>query len=95
MRTLIVPHGRDRLCALQVCFHGNRRREYLIHYTPGGGFGKDRREGSRRACSLADIMKTDELDLRQRLDAEALAHELAERDLDDLIARMENARTKR
>jgi DNA invertase Pin-like site-specific DNA recombinase len=78
---LIVPGGRERLCAVQVWFAGGqKRRDYLILYQPGTGgqlSGRSRkRQPSQPARwwvrSLAEIAAPDDLDLRRCEDVRLL-----------------------
>jgi hypothetical protein len=88
---LIVPRGRDRLCAVQVSFaDGNKRRDYLILHRPGFGGqltsdSPQRRQPSQPAQwwarSLASTVKARHLDLRRREDARLLEAALASVDV--------------
>lgn len=72
---LVVPRGRDRLCAVQVWFAGGKRhRDYLIFYRAAGNC----RPSSWWARSLADVATLGPLNLRNaehavRLEAALLA----------------------
>jgi DNA invertase Pin-like site-specific DNA recombinase len=84
---LVVPRGRDRLCAAQVWFKRDegevRSRSYLIlHRHAGSGSGW-------RAGSLADVTGPADLDLRRREDAAALEEELAGQDAEALWEALE------
>jgi DNA invertase Pin-like site-specific DNA recombinase len=85
---LVVPRGGQRLAAVQVLFKDDRnadkRRDYLILYKAAG----NGRKGGWWACSLADVAGPEDLDLRDRDQAAALAKELAEADLAELAAKM-------
>jgi hypothetical protein len=83
---LIVPRGRDRLCAVQVWFSdGKRRREYLILHRPAKANASARTESQWWARSLAEVAPAD-LDLRQREDARLLEEALATVDLSSVPA---------
>jgi hypothetical protein len=78
---LVVPlTPTRRVAAVQVWFESGIHRDYLIH-CQGAGFG---RKGGWWARSLATVADPQDLDLRRREDAEALAEVLAEMDLADL-----------
>jgi DNA invertase Pin-like site-specific DNA recombinase len=86
---LVVRRGHDRLCAAQVWFGGGKKhRDYLILHRPPKANRRKRTEGGWRACSLASIPKTGQLDLRRRKDAAALEKLLAAVDIEDLLAAM-------
>jgi DNA invertase Pin-like site-specific DNA recombinase len=75
---LIVPRGRDRLCAVQVWFaEGTKRRDYLILYRPPHANGIARQEGQWWARSLASLITQGDVDLRRREDAQVLGTALA------------------
>jgi DNA invertase Pin-like site-specific DNA recombinase len=72
---LIVPCGKDRLCAVQVWFAGGKRhRDYLILYQPTRN---QFAPGDWWARSLAAVASCGDLDLRRRKDAGELAKTLA------------------
>jgi DNA invertase Pin-like site-specific DNA recombinase len=80
---LIVPRGRDRLCAAQVWFAGGtHRRDYLIFNRPPKSNGSARVPGGSRAGSLPDM--TEAGDLRARRQARGLEQLLSALDLDAL-----------
>jgi hypothetical protein len=80
---LVVPRGRDRLCACQVYFTGGKtRRDYLILHRPAKGNQSARTEGHWEARSLAHDAVPGELDLRRPDHAARLEKVLAEIDLD-------------
>jgi DNA invertase Pin-like site-specific DNA recombinase len=83
---LVVPRGRDRLCACQMRFAGsNRRRDYLIVHRRGhGGPIGPAREPEAWACSLADVVRVGDLDLRQTEGAAALERRLLGLDLSSI-----------
>jgi DNA invertase Pin-like site-specific DNA recombinase len=76
---LVVPRGRNRLCAAQVWFTGGKEhRDYLILHQSARGNGKGREEGHWHARSLPPAAaKGVSLDLRRRAEAEQLATTLA------------------
>jgi DNA invertase Pin-like site-specific DNA recombinase len=75
---LVVPRGRVRLAAVQVWFAGGKRhRDYLIHFRAAGYCDK----GGWSAHSLADVVRADDIDLRQAADAATLAGALRVLDL--------------
>jgi DNA invertase Pin-like site-specific DNA recombinase len=79
---LIVPRGRDRLCAVQVWFaKGSKRRDYLIMHRPHHANAATRKEVRWWARSLASVIKPSDLDLRRREDARLLAKALSAADL--------------
>jgi DNA invertase Pin-like site-specific DNA recombinase len=79
---LVVPRGRQRLCAVQVWFaKGEKHRDYIIlHRTPRGN-QHGRAEGGWRAHSLADVADPAALDLRKPGDAAGLERVLGTLDL--------------
>jgi DNA invertase Pin-like site-specific DNA recombinase len=84
---LFVARGyRDKLAAVQVCFEGGARRDYLILHRPPVTNAKPPRPGTWRAKSLATagIAGDDDLDLRDRRQAAALAGVLGSADLAQL-----------
>jgi DNA invertase Pin-like site-specific DNA recombinase len=73
MWLLVVPRGRDRLCACQVWFAGGTKcRDYLILHQSAGF----RRPGGWHARSMAGVPGAGDLDLRQRADAQLLEEAL-------------------
>ncbi|MBI1917685.1 MAG: recombinase family protein [Planctomycetes bacterium] len=75
---LVVPCGRDRLCACQVWFQGGeRQRSYVILHRSPRGNRHGRREGSWSVRSFADVAGPDDLDLRNREHAAKLEKALA------------------
>jgi DNA invertase Pin-like site-specific DNA recombinase len=70
---LVVPRGRDRLCAVQIWFaDGKRRRDYLIFHRPPKANASARQEGTDWVSppkDLPTIAKAGELDLRKPEDA--------------------------
>jgi DNA invertase Pin-like site-specific DNA recombinase len=83
------PRWRDRLCAVQVWFAGGERhRDYLIYYRPAGANGAGYMPAVWRASSLAKLAAPDDLDLRRREDAEALARLLESLALEKLLERL-------
>jgi DNA invertase Pin-like site-specific DNA recombinase len=75
---LVVPRGRDRLCAVQVWFAGGKReRSYLILHKRPKGNGKWRVEGRVWSKSLADAAGPADLDLRKPAHARRLEEVLA------------------
>jgi DNA invertase Pin-like site-specific DNA recombinase len=81
----VVPHGRARLLVAQLWFaESDRHRDYAILYQPAANGC----EGGWRAKSLAGVTDDDNIDLRDRRQAAALAKVLAAADLVELWARM-------
>jgi hypothetical protein len=80
---LVVPVAgkRVRLAAVQIWFVGGKHRDYLILHKEGIGGSAGSRPAQRRCDSIASVADTDDLDLRRREDAEALAGVLVEMDL--------------
>jgi DNA invertase Pin-like site-specific DNA recombinase len=75
---LVVPRGRDRLCAVQIWFaDGKRHRDYLILHRPPKANKAARVEGGWWARSLASTVKAGDLDLRKRDHAKRLEKALA------------------
>jgi DNA invertase Pin-like site-specific DNA recombinase len=82
---LVVPRGRDRLCAVQVWFAGgNRRRDYLILNRSPRGNAHGTIPGGWTAHSLAGDAAAGDLDLRQPAHAERLEERLEALDLSTL-----------
>jgi DNA invertase Pin-like site-specific DNA recombinase len=78
---LIVPRGRDRVCAVQVIFAGGKRcRSYLI-LSRTASF---QRKSSWLAHSLAEVVQPGDLDLRQPAHALRLVERLEVLDLPTL-----------
>jgi DNA invertase Pin-like site-specific DNA recombinase len=89
IRLLVVPRGRDRLCAAQIWFAGGERhRDYLILHRPPKANAASRTEGGAWALSLNDAVALGPLDLRQRAHAERLEAALGSLDLAGLVQRM-------
>jgi DNA invertase Pin-like site-specific DNA recombinase len=84
---LVVPRGKDRVCALQLFFNTDkagrpRRRDYLIyHRATRAGRGKWREPGGWWCRSLASVVEPGDLDLRDRSHAARLEKVLAALDL--------------
>jgi DNA invertase Pin-like site-specific DNA recombinase len=77
---LIMPHGQDRLAAIQVNFVGrDRRRDYLLMYRPGSG----KRRAASWVRSFADSALPDNLDLRRPDHVRRLEQELATVELEE------------
>jgi DNA invertase Pin-like site-specific DNA recombinase len=68
IEVLIVSHGYNRLCAVQLWFFGNACRTYLIHHHPRGSNGRARWEGKSTVLSfpVAAGQTWVKSDLRQR-----------------------------
>jgi hypothetical protein len=81
---LAVARGSIRLAAVQIFFAGGKRRDYLILHRPAFGNAATHRERQAWCRTLATVIREDDLDLRRRADAAALAAELAALDLDRL-----------
>jgi DNA invertase Pin-like site-specific DNA recombinase len=95
IRLLVVPRSPDRLAAVQVWFKrdepgaAERQRGYLVmHRFAKANQFRPREQGGWLAKSLADVAGPEDLDLRERDQAAALAEELAEADLAELAAKM-------
>jgi DNA invertase Pin-like site-specific DNA recombinase len=91
VQLLVVPRGADRLAAVQVWFAGGQRhRDYLIFHRVPRANRSARVEGGWWAKSLATagIAGDDDLDLRDRRQAAALAKVLGAADLAALWAKM-------
>jgi DNA invertase Pin-like site-specific DNA recombinase len=87
MWLLVVPRGRDRLCAVQVQFNGGGgRRDYLILHRSPLSNGIMRREGGWWAKSLADAADLGPLDLCDQAATARLESALSEMPLDSLMA---------
>ena len=80
MHVLFVRRGAWQLCALQAFFNGGTVRSYLLGYRPAGN-NRPRRVWCR---SMAELPGRDDLDLRRREDAQALALVLQDLDLTTL-----------
>jgi DNA invertase Pin-like site-specific DNA recombinase len=74
---LIVRRGSYHLAAVQFYFEGGARRDYLVVYQPAA----NRRPGGWWACSMADVPKSGDLDLRERIDVRKLEAVLTNMDL--------------
>jgi hypothetical protein len=85
--------GRDsvRLAGVQIWFTGGERRDYLIVHRPATGGAVAARAAEWWAGSLKEMVTTEDLDLRHKADASALAKRLSEVDMDGLIERMDSA----
>jgi DNA invertase Pin-like site-specific DNA recombinase len=83
---LVVPRGKDRLCAVQITFHGSKKppRHYAIFHRPPRGNGKARTEGWSVTGSLADVVQLGPLDLRRRDHVARLEAALQRLDLSNL-----------
>jgi DNA invertase Pin-like site-specific DNA recombinase len=82
---LVVPRGRDLLCAVQVWFAGGKRhRDYLIMHRVGTGGAVGTRPPQWWARSLASVVKPGKLDLRRPEHAADLAEALEQLSLKDL-----------
>jgi hypothetical protein len=73
-RVLVVPHGWARTAAVQVWFaRSNKRRSYVIHYTPCRGRGKAPPVPMHwEAHSLAEVAGADDFDLHNAEHVRAL-----------------------
>jgi DNA invertase Pin-like site-specific DNA recombinase len=79
---LIVPRGRDRLCATQIWFAGGKQhRDYLVFHQAAKANSYARTEGAWWAKSLTSVAKPGELDLRLRDHTRRLEKALAEVEL--------------
>jgi DNA invertase Pin-like site-specific DNA recombinase len=79
---LVVPRGRARLAAVQVCFaESDKVRHYLILARPPVANQSGRAEGGWAARSLAAVVGDDRLDLRRPDDVAALLDALEKVDL--------------
>jgi DNA invertase Pin-like site-specific DNA recombinase len=75
---LIIPKGRDRLCAAQLYFAGDGHRDYLIFSKAGWANASRRTEGGWQARTLDPSLTRDlALDLRDPSHARRLAEALA------------------
>jgi DNA invertase Pin-like site-specific DNA recombinase len=86
---LIVPRGRDRLCAVQIYFQGSHQgehRDFLIFHRAPWGNARARRAGQCKVASLASACRPGELDLRKSDHATRLEKTLAALDLQKLEA---------
>jgi DNA invertase Pin-like site-specific DNA recombinase len=82
VQLLIVPRGRGRLCAAQVCFGGGGCRDYLVHYEPPQGNAAAKKPGGWRARALKEVgVPEGAVDLRKRSHAKAMERELESFDL--------------
>jgi len=70
IQLLVMPCGRNRLCAVQMWFTGGeRRRDYLILHRPPKANRSARTEGGWQAQSFAAAGLSADVDLRRRADA--------------------------
>lgn len=84
---LIVPRGRDRLCAVQIWFtEGGKRRDYLILNRPPRANAASRKNGQSWACSLASMVMPGDLDLRKHDHVCSLESQLASSDISTELA---------
>jgi hypothetical protein len=82
---LLVRHGATSLVAVQAFFRGShQRRDFLIASKGGTKHGP----GWWLARSLSDVIDPEDLDLRRKADAKALAKRLSEVDIDVLVRRI-------
>jgi DNA invertase Pin-like site-specific DNA recombinase len=89
IQLLVVPRGRDRLAAVQIWFAGGKKhRDYIVFHRAARANRSARTEGGGRVKSLAAVGMPDDLDLRQKKQAAALAEVLAATGLVDLWSRM-------
>jgi DNA invertase Pin-like site-specific DNA recombinase len=86
IQVLVVPRGRERLAAVQVHFcKDGKRRDYLLYFKPVIG----RTPSASTWCrSLATIHTGADLDLRRRVDAEALELDLLTLDVEWLAEQL-------
>ncbi|HTU22990.1 MAG TPA: recombinase family protein [Gemmataceae bacterium] len=70
---LVVVRGATRLAAVQMWFTGGHHRDYLIEHKAATRGVAGSRQPQRWRVSLSDVADVDDLDLRRREDAEALA----------------------
>jgi DNA invertase Pin-like site-specific DNA recombinase len=92
---LVVPRGRDRLCAVQIWFAGGERhRDYLILHRPPKANGKATQPGRWGCTALKDIVSGD-LDLRNPADAKILEPVLAALDVGEVLDRLAEMERKR
>jgi DNA invertase Pin-like site-specific DNA recombinase len=79
---LVVPRGKDRLCAVQMVFaESNKVRHWLILNRRPVANAASRTEGGWAALSLAAVVKVDGLDLRRPEGVQALLAALERVDL--------------
>jgi DNA invertase Pin-like site-specific DNA recombinase len=84
---LVVPRGRDRLCAVQIWFAGAaKHRDYLIYHRPARANNAGRWEGWTRTRDFADVLRPGDLDLRNPEHATDLERVLLAADLAALEA---------
>jgi DNA invertase Pin-like site-specific DNA recombinase len=87
---LVVPLGRDRVCAAQVWFAGGEKhRDYVILHRATKANGRKRTPGGWCVRSLASIAVTGDLDLRKPGDAAKLTGKLEQIELAGLRAALE------
>jgi hypothetical protein len=80
---LIVPRGRDRLCAVQIWFAARKQhRDYLILNRLPTANGASRTAGQWRVRSLPIAIKSRKLDFRKPAHVQWLEPEMAALDLD-------------
>jgi hypothetical protein len=87
IRVLIIPRRSHRLCAVQVFFNDEKRRDYLIWHQ-GAANG---RKGGSLACSLPGEFVPKEFDLRQQRYAKSLTKKLEVIDIETLVSKMNKA----
>jgi hypothetical protein len=75
---VVVPRGRQRLCAVQIRFTGDGHRDYLILYRPGWSDGKRHRESRSAVRSFAEVSLPEDLDLRNPDHAARMQRALAD-----------------
>jgi hypothetical protein len=83
---LVVPKGKDRLCALQIYFHTDkagkqRRRDFVVFHRTRRNNGKAKEPGGWFATSLASVVESDDLDMRIREHVHKLEQALISIDL--------------
>jgi hypothetical protein len=78
---VLVARGTTRICAAQVRFRSDKVRDYLIVHRGAIGGAVGSRPPGRWCASLVTAVAAEDLDMRRREDAEALAEELTEMDL--------------
>jgi hypothetical protein len=88
IQLVIVPRGRDRLCAAQFWFAGGKCRSYVILNQPPKANASARTEGGWWCCSLASVGELKVSDLRKRGEARELESLLAGVDLQALTEAM-------
>jgi hypothetical protein len=84
IRLLVVPRGRDRLCAVQIWFAGGKRcRTYLILHRPPNANGKARTPGYWQVRSWLTIDERGAVDLSTARGVEDAERYLKGRTADD------------